>query len=424
MKKNTSRSVNMKAPAVEMKVDVKETTRGTIPNPPDYQAVVGLDVGDRQTHYCVLDLNGALAVEGVVTTREASFRMQFEGKARMRIALEAGTHSPWISRLLVELGHDVIVANPRNLRMISESDSKNDPADARLLARLAHVGPELLSPIKQRSRKTQEDLTLVRAREVAVQCRTKIVNAMRGIVKSTGHRLPASSTLTFARKAKEACPEALKSALLPLLRVIEELTREIARRFNLFYPRHGGAGMGIPRGPETDEQYQRRFFVFPEPQSLLTPAPKLPGTDGRKMSKSYGNTVLLTDPEPVVRLKLKTMVTDPARVRRNDPGNPDVCPVGDLHKIFSSKETMAKVYEGCRSAGIGCIECKSWAADALVKILNPMQERRKKYEDNPRLAWDILEAGSARAREVAGATMDEVRESMGLDYESAKVSTK
>src|ERR1700674_831101 len=183
-----------------------------------------------------------------------------------------------------------------------------------------------------------------------------------------------------------------------------ELTREIARRFNGFY----GA----------------REEVFPEPQSLLTPAPKLPGTDGRKMSKSYGNTVMLTDPEPVVRQKLKTMVTDPARVRRNDPGNPDVCPVGGRHKIFSSKETMAKVYEGCRSAGIGCIECKSWAADALVKILNPMQERRKKYEDNPRDAWDILEAGSARAREVAGATMDEVRKAMGLDYESAKVSTK
>jgi tryptophanyl-tRNA synthetase len=173
-------------------------------------------------------------------------------------------------------------------------------------------------------------------------------------------------------------------------------------------------------------------LVFPEPQSLLTPAPKLPGTDGRKMSKSYGNTVMLTDPEPVVRQKLKTMVTDPARVRRNDPGNPDVCPVGDLHKIFSSKETMARVYEGCRSAGIGCIECKSWAADALVKILTPMQERRKKYEDNPRDAWDILNTGSARAREVAGATMDEVREAMGLDYslkhirdsEPAKGSTK
>jgi tryptophanyl-tRNA synthetase len=134
------------------------------------------------------------------------------------------------------------------------------------------------------------------------------------------------------------------------------------------------------------------------------------------MSKSYGNALLLTDSEPVVRQKLKTMVTDPRRIKRTDRGDPDVCPVGDLHKIFSSKETMAKVYEGCRSAGIGCIECKSWVADALVKILNPMQERRKKYEDNPRLAWDILEAGSARAREVAGGTMDEVRKAMGLDY--------
>jgi tryptophanyl-tRNA synthetase len=138
------------------------------------------------------------------------------------------------------------------------------------------------------------------------------------------------------------------------------------------------------------------------------------------MSKSYGNTILLTDPEPVVRRKLKTMMTDPARIRRSDPGNPDLCPVGDLHKIFSSPETLAKVDAGCRSAGIGCIECKGWAADALVSILNPMQERRKKYEENPRLAWDILEAGSARARKVARATMGEVREAMGmsLDYEA------
>jgi len=144
------------------------------------------------------------------------------------------------------------------------------------------------------------------------------------------------------------------------------------------------------------------------------------------MSKSYGNAIMLTDPEPVVRQKLKTMVTDPARVRRSDPGNPDVCPVGDLHKIFSSEETMGKVYGGCRAAGIGCIECKGWAADAIVEVLNPMQERRKKYEDNPRLAWDILEAGSARAAEVASSTMDEVRESMGmsLNYEPPRGSSK
>src|SRR6202051_3547633 len=122
------------------------------------------------------------------------------------------------------------------------------------------------------------------------------------------------------------------------------LTRGIARRFNEFY----GA----------------REEVFPEPQSLLTPAPKLPGTDGRKMSKSYGNTVMLTDPEPVVRQKLKTMGTDPARVRRNDPGNPDVCPVGDLHKIFSDRATMDKVNAGCRSAGTGCLEVQCWGGRA------------------------------------------------------------
>jgi tryptophanyl-tRNA synthetase len=178
-----------------------------------------------------------------------------------------------------------------------------------------------------------------------------------------------------------------------------ELTREIARRFNGFYR-----------------------DIFPEPQSLLTVAPKLLGTDGRKMSKSYSNTIMLTDPEPVLRQKLKTMVTDPARVRRSDPGNPDVCPVGDLHKIFSSKETMEKVYIGCRSAGIGCIECKGWAADALVQLLSPMQERRKKFEENPRLAWDILEAGTERASKVAAETMKDVREAMGMSiaYEAPK----
>ena len=180
-----------------------------------------------------------------------------------------------------------------------------------------------------------------------------------------------------------------------------ELTREIARRFNNFYGKSGD--------------------VFPEPKALLTPAAKLPGTDGRKMSKSYGNTILLTDPEPVVRQKLKTMVTDPARVRRSDPGNPDVCPVGDLHKIFSSKDTMAKVNEGCRSAGIGCIECKGWAADSLVKLLNPMQARRRRFEENPGLAWDILEDGTERARKAAGETMNEVRATMGMSLERGLV---
>jgi tryptophanyl-tRNA synthetase len=111
------------------------------------------------------------------------------------------------------------------------------------------------------------------------------------------------------------------------------------------------------------------------------------------------------------------MGTDPARIRRSDPGNPDICPVGDLHKIFSDQPTIAKVWEGCKTAGIGCIECKSWVADALVSVLNPMQERRKKYEDNPRLAWDIVENGSSKARKIANATMDEVREAMHMSVE-------
>ena len=180
-----------------------------------------------------------------------------------------------------------------------------------------------------------------------------------------------------------------------------EFTREVARRFNGFYPGRNGKE------------------VLPEPQPLLTPAPKLPGTDGRKMSKSYDNYILMNEPEASIRAKLKTMVTDPARVRRTDPGNPDVCPVGDLHKVFSSPETRAKVDVGCRSAGIGCIECKSWAADSIVNLLKPIQERRRKYEENPEQVWDILEEGSARARENAESTMHEVRNAMNLskDYQ-------
>ncbi len=179
-----------------------------------------------------------------------------------------------------------------------------------------------------------------------------------------------------------------------------EVTREVARRFNHFYP---GDVKQILSGP-----------ILPEPQVLLTPSPKLPGTDGRKMSKSYGNTILLTDPEAVVRQKLKTMVTDPARVRRTDPGDPDVCPVGDLHKVFSTPATLEKVYAGCRSAAIGCIECKGWAADAIVTELQPMQERRRQYEEQPRLVHDILHSGSALARARAEETMGQVREAMHL----------
>jgi tryptophanyl-tRNA synthetase len=193
-----------------------------------------------------------------------------------------------------------------------------------------------------------------------------------------------------------------------------ELTRELARRFNQFYPRPMAKNVGdILRAANVHPLY-----VLPEPKVLLTPSPKLPGTDGRKMSKSYGNTILISDPEPVVRQKLKTMVTDPARVRRTDPGDPDKCPVGDLHKVFSTPETMAKVYGGCRSAGIGCIECKGWAADALVQLLAPIQERRAKITGSA--AIEILEEGSRRAAVRAEQTMVEVREAMKMPLTTVK----
>ena len=174
-----------------------------------------------------------------------------------------------------------------------------------------------------------------------------------------------------------------------------ELTREIARRFDGFYSKKGD-------------------LLLPEPQALLTKTPKLPGTDGRKMSKSYNNFILISDPEPVIRQKLKTMVTDPARVRRTDIGEPDKCPVGDLHKIFSDASTMEKVYAGCRSAGIGCIECKGWAADGIVKEMLPIQDRRRQYENKPEAVWEIIVKGGKEAKKAAEATMEEVRTAMGM----------
>jgi tryptophanyl-tRNA synthetase len=206
-----------------------------------------------------------------------------------------------------------------------------------------------------------------------------------------------------------------------------ELTREVARRFNQFYKRKPTLAemqewLEPPTSTELVEalatrkelKRQNPEEILPEPKVLLTPSPKLPGTDGRKMSKSYGNTILMSDPEPEIRAKLKTMVTDPARIRRTDPGNPDKCPVGDLHKIFSSQQTLAKVYEGCTTAGIGCIECKSWAADAIVSALAPIQERRAHFEQHPALVADIFNDGARRATARAEQTMHQVRSAMGL----------
>ena len=170
-----------------------------------------------------------------------------------------------------------------------------------------------------------------------------------------------------------------------------ELTREICRRFNNYY----GA-------------------VFPEPQPLLTLTPRLPGTDGRKMSKSYGNAIYLSDPEPVVREKVSNMLTDPARKRRSDPGNPDICPVFAYHKLCSPKETVTMVDVECRRAGIGCVEDKKLMADNLVQFLQPYRERRAPFEAKPQQVWDILEQGSRRAAVAADETMDAVRSAMNL----------
>ena len=170
-----------------------------------------------------------------------------------------------------------------------------------------------------------------------------------------------------------------------------ELSREIARRFNHFYGE-----------------------VFPEPQALLTPTPRIPGTDGRKMSKSYGNAISLSDKPEEIRSKILTMVTDPARKRRSDPGNPDVCPVFDLHKAFSSAATQQEAAAGCRSAGIGCIDCKKMLLAHLEPALAPIQERRRDLEADRGRIHLILADGARRAREEARRTMEKVRAAMHL----------
>ena len=171
-----------------------------------------------------------------------------------------------------------------------------------------------------------------------------------------------------------------------------ELTRELARRFNDIY----------------------KTAVFPEPKELLTKFPKVLGTDGRKMSKSYGNTINLSDTEPVVRQKLKTMVTDPARVRRTDPGNPDICPVYEFHKIYSTQSVQDQINKECRTAAIGCIDCKKLVADRIVDRMTPLWEARAKLTSNPSHVDDIVQTGSRRAAAVASATLDEVNAAMNI----------
>jgi tryptophanyl-tRNA synthetase len=156
--------------------------------------------------------------------------------------------------------------------------------------------------------------------------------------------------------------------------------------------------------------------ILPEPEVLLTATPKVPGLDGRKMSKSYGNTIgLREDPDSIVR-KLKAMQTDPARVRRTDPGDPDKCPVWDLHKVYSNADTQAWVQQGCRSAGIGCLECKAPLIGKIIEEVSAISKRAQEFEENPDLVRGIIAEGCERARGAARETLDAVRQAMAMDY--------
>lgn len=170
-----------------------------------------------------------------------------------------------------------------------------------------------------------------------------------------------------------------------------ELSREIVRRFNHLYGE-----------------------TLVEPKSVLTESPKLLGTDGRKMSKSYNNSIYLSEDLKDVEKKVLGMMTDPARKRRTDPGNPEICPVFDYHKVYSTADEIAKVDSGCRSAAIGCIDCKKIFLTHLIPFLKEHQEKRKKFEDNPKILDEIVEAGQKKAREQAQKTLSLVYEKMGI----------
>jgi tryptophanyl-tRNA synthetase len=170
-----------------------------------------------------------------------------------------------------------------------------------------------------------------------------------------------------------------------------EITREIARRFNYFY------------GP-----------VFPEPEVVLTQTPKLLGTDRRKMSKSYGNAIFLSDSAETVAAKVATMVTDPQRMRKTDPGNPDICNVYDFHKLYSPAEVAEEMNRRCRSADVGCVQCKKLMAGHLNAFLDPIRERRRYYQERPDLVRQIIDAGTDKARATARRTMEEVRAAVKL----------
>jgi len=165
----------------------------------------------------------------------------------------------------------------------------------------------------------------------------------------------------------------------------------------------------------------KQRHVLQEPEAMLTETPRLPGTDGRRMAKSYGNFISLSEPIDALRNKVRNMITDPARVRRTDPGNPDVCPVFSYHKLFSPAPTIDRVNRECRTAEIGCVDCKKLMADNLVTWIEPIQAKRREFESQPQRVWDILDDGSKRARKAAQKTMERVREAI-FGWEEARKS--
>jgi transposase len=217
MKKNSSKGKDVKQ---DLKEEQKLWKR---------PLTIGMDLGDRTSRYCILDGNGEQVREGSVGTTKAAMTQLYGQLKKSRIALEVGTHSPWISRLLNAMGHEVIVANPRQLKLITESSRKDDRVDAEMLARLARVDPKLLRPIRQRGEEAQMDLMVIRARAALVEARTALVNAVRGFSKTVGERLAACDTDQMGVEKMAELPAGLQKVLEPLLSQVEALTAGIQK---------------------------------------------------------------------------------------------------------------------------------------------------------------------------------------------------
>jgi transposase len=188
---------------------------------------IGIDLGDKYSQVCIVDEAGEVTEESRLQTTKAAIDRRFSGMERARIAFEAGTHSPWMQRLLEGLGHDVIVANAAQVRLIAGNDRKNDRLDAERLARLARVDPRLLSPVQHRSEEVQADRAVLRSRDVLVRCRTTLINHTRGVVKAMGFRLRSCSARSFHKYAPAQLPEELRPAVMSVIATIADLTRRI-----------------------------------------------------------------------------------------------------------------------------------------------------------------------------------------------------